>query len=317
MRILITGGAGFAAPHAARALAKVGADMVGSTRDGSAAPGFDTTVALDLADDTTIRPAIETVRPTHVLHLAGVAASQAANDDPEFAWRVNTLGTIALGRALLAVAPDTILLNAGSGAAYGSSATRFDRLDEDAALAPTDEYGATKAAADLALGALSRRGLRVVRLRPFNHTGPGQTRDYAAAAFAAQIAAIEQGHSEPVLKVGNLDAERDFSDVGEIADAYAKAAVAASEGRIAPGRAYNLCAGRGIAMRELLDILLSLSTARIDVRQDPSRMRPSDNPRNVGDPRRAEAELGWRATRPIEETLRDTLAYWRERPAAG
>lgn len=312
MRVLITGGAGFAAPHAARAFAEVGADVVGSTRDGSPAPGFDAMVTLDLADEATIRDAIDTVRPTHVLHLAGVAAPQAANAAPDFAWQVNTLGTIALGRALLATAPDTILLNAGSAAAYGSSAMRLERLDEDAAFAPTDEYGATKAAADLGLGALAKRGLRVVRLRPFNHTGPGQTKDYAAAAFAAQIAAIEQGRGEPVLKVGNLDAERDFSDVGEIAQAYAKVAIAASEGRIEPGRAYNLCAGRGVAMREILDILLSLSSARIEVRQDSDRMRPSDNPRIVGDPRRAEVELGWRAKRPIEETLRDTLSSWRE-----
>ncbi|ADP71676.1 NAD-dependent epimerase/dehydratase [Rhodomicrobium vannielii ATCC 17100] len=315
MKVVITGAAGFVAPYVARALrASVpGVVIVGATRSGEAAAEFDDAIAFDLNDPRSIEAAIEHARPTHVLHLAGVAAPQQASADPQTAWRVNTLGTLALGRTLFETVPDAIFLNAGSGAAYGDSAKRFRSLDEEVAFAPADEYGATKAAADLGLGVFARRGLKVVRLRPFNQTGPGQTVEYAIPAFAAQIAAIERGEQEPVVKVGNLDAERDFCDVADIAKAYALAMIASSEDRIPPGRAYNLCSGRGVVMRAALDMLLSMSEVRIETQLDPARMRPSDIPRMVGDPARARAELGWQAMTPLDETLRAVLEAFRDK----
>lgn len=310
MKVLITGAGGFVAPYAAQAFAArcPGAECVGTSHKGGPQPGFAQTIALDVADAAAIRAALESVRPTHVLHLAGVAAPQQASVDPEAAWRINTLSALALGREILCVAPQTILLNAGSGSAYGDSANRCGALDEEAAFAPADEYGATKAAADLGLGAMARRGLKLVRLRPFNHTGPGQSEDYVAPAFAAQIAGIEAGRREPVLKVGNLEAERDFCDVRDVADAYALAAITASEGRLAPGRAFNLCSGRAVKMRALLDMLLAMARVAVRIEQDSARMRASDIPRIVGHPRRAEEELGWRAAIALETTLADVLA---------
>ncbi|GAU82916.1 NAD-dependent epimerase/dehydratase family protein [Bosea sp. BIWAKO-01] len=315
MRILMTGASGFVAAYAAQALRDRMRDvvLVAATREGEPLRGFDETIAFDVADGGAARVAIEMVQPTHVLHLAGIAAPPAANAQPELAWQVNTLGTLALGRAILATKPDTILLNGGSGVAYGDSANRVERIDEETAFAPGDDYGATKAAADLGLAVLAKRGLKVIRLRPFNHTGPGQSQDYAIPAFAAQIAAIERREREAVVKVGNLEAERDIADVGDVADGYALVALAASNGRLQWGRAYNLCTGRGVRIRSVLELLLSMSSARIAVQQDPSRMRPSDLPRMVGDPMRAETELGWRASTPLESTLARTLDHWRER----
>lgn len=315
MKLLITGAGGFVAPYAARAFAArvPGVEIVASSHKGGPVPGFAQTIALDVSDPAAIATALESLRPTHVLHLAGIAAPQQAGVDPEAAWRINAFGVLALGRAILRLTPQTVLLNAGSGSAYGDSANRFATLDETAPFAPADEYGATKAAADLGLGALAARGLRVVRLRPFNHTGPGQSEAYVAPAFAAQIAAIEAGTREPVLNVGDLDAERDFCDVRDVADAYALAAAAASEGQLAPGRALNLCSGRGLRMRTLLDMLLAMSRVRVEVRQDPARMRASPLPRIVGDPSRANAELGWRATTRLEKTLTDVLEDKRAR----
>ena len=315
MKALITGAGGFVAPYAAKALAArlPGIEIVASSLRGGPAPGFADTQALDASDPAALAAMLETLRPTHVLHLAGVAAPQQAGADPDAAWRINALGTLALGRAILRVSPQTILLSAGSGAAYGASANRFAALDEEAAFAPADDYGATKAAADLGLGAMAARGLRVVRLRPFNHTGPGQSEDYAAPAFAAQIAAIEAGRRAPALKVGNLDAERDFCDVRDVAGAYALAALAASEGRLAPGRAFNLCSGRALTMRALLDMLLAMSGVAGRVPPDPARPRPPPTPPLGGRPRRAEAELGWRAATPIETTLADLLEEQRAR----
>lgn len=317
MKVLITGAGGFVAPYAAQAFTTrfPGVEIVGTNLSGDARPGFSVVTALDVADADAVVAALEAMRPTHVLHLAGVAAPQQANSDPQAAWRINLLGTLALGRAILSVSPGAILLNAGSALAYGDSAKRAAPLDEEAAFAPLDDYGATKAAADLALGALARRGLKVVRLRPFNHTGAGQSEDYAIPAFAAQIAAIEAGERAPTIRVGDLEAQRDFCDVADIADAYALAAGAAAEGRIAPGRAFNLCSGRALPMRAVLDMLLAMSSARVEVVNDPARMRPSDIPRMIGDPRRAEAELGWRAAIPFERTLASVLdAQRRRRP---
>lgn len=282
MKQLLTGAGGFVAPYAAQAFAArvAGVGIVASSHRGGPASGFEQTLALDVAD-------------------------------PDAAWRINVPGALTLGRAILRASPQTILLNAGS--AYGDSANRFEALDEEAAFAPADEYGATKAAADLGLGAMTKRGLKLVRLRPFNHTGPGQNEDYVAPAFAAQIAAIEVGERAPVLKVGNLEAERDFCNVRDVSDAYALAAIAASEGRIAPGRAFNLCSGRAVKMRALLDMLLKMARVEVRIEQDPARMRGSDIPRIAGDPRRAEAELGWRAAIPLETTLADLLAHERAR----
>jgi GDP-4-dehydro-6-deoxy-D-mannose reductase len=318
MKILITGAGGFVAPYAAQAFAARVPDVeiVASSHRGGTASGFEQTLALDVADPAAIAAVLERVRPTHVLHLAGVAAPQQAGADPDAAWRINVFGALALGRAILRGSPQTILLNAGSGSAYGDSANRFDALDENAPFAPADEYGATKAAADLGLGAMAKCGLKLVRMRPFNHTGPGQIEDYVAPAFAAQIAAVEAGGREPVLKVGNLEAERDFCDVRDVADAYALAALAASEGRLVPARAFNLCSGRALRMRALLDMLLAMSRVSVAVEPDPARMRASEIPRMVGDPRRAEAELGWRATIGVETTLRDLLEHERARIAA-
>lgn len=301
--------------YAARAFAArvPGVKIFASSYQGGAVSGFEDTIALDVADPMALASVLESVRPTHVLHLAGVAAPQKVCADPVVAWRINTLGALALGRVILSVTPQTILLSAGSGLAYGDSANRFATLDEEAGFAPSDEYGATKAAADLGLGAMAKRGLRVVRLRPFNHTGPGQSEDFVAPAFAAQIAAIEAGQHEPVLMVGDLEAERDFCDVRDVADAYALAALAASEGRLEPDRAFNLCFGLALRMRALLDQMLDMSRVRVEVRQDPTRMRASPAPRMVGNPSRAERELGWKATISVETTLRDILDERRAR----
>lgn len=318
MRILVTGGAGFAAAYAVRSLRERfrGVSVLAATRDGESIDGFDETIRFDLADSTAALTVIEAAQPTLVLHLAGIAAPPEANAQPELAWQVNTLGTLALGRAILAAAPDTIFLNVGSASAYGDSAKQVRRITEETAFLPADDYGATKAAADWGLAVLAKRGLKVVRLRPFNHTGPGQTRDYAIPTFAAQIAAIERGNREAVVKVGNLEAERDIADVADVTDGYASVAWAALEGRLEWGRAYNVCTGRGIRMRSVLEILLSRSSVDIVIEQDPDRMRPSDLPRIVGDPSRAEAEIGWRTSTPLETTLLRTLNYWRERLAA-
>lgn len=180
-------------------------------------------------------------------------------------------------------------------------------IDEAAPLAPESPYGLTKLAQDqLARDASRVDGLEVVIARPFNHIGPRQTPGFAVPNFARQIARIEHGLDSPVLRVGNLDARRDFTDVRDVARAYATLME-----RGESGRAYNVCSGMAHRIGDLLDELVRLAHVDIRIETDPARLRPSDVAVIVGDsgPLR---ELGWTPTIDIAITLRDTLAWWRE-----
>jgi nucleoside-diphosphate-sugar epimerase len=187
----------------------------------------------------------------------------------------------------------TVSKHAGerSGQVYGASARSGRPLDEDILLAPTNEYAVTKAAADLAVGALAEQGLRCVRIRPFNHTGPGQSENFLVPSLAMQIARIEAGLQAPVISIGNFEAERDFLDVRDVTAAYA-IAVAKSDA-VPSGTILNIASGTPRRIRDVLDVLLALSHVAITVKQEPKRMRPSETLRLVGDATRARLLLGW------------------------
>jgi GDP-4-dehydro-6-deoxy-D-mannose reductase len=202
-------------------------------------------------------------------------------------------------------ASDCRLVQVGSGLVYGHTANLGAPLTETAMLAPIDDYAASKAAADLALGAYARKGLKCIRLRPFNHTGPGQTDSFAIPAFAMQIARIEACMAAPVVRVGNLETERDILDVADIADAYA---LAVTDGAAAePDAVFNVASGAAYRMKDILSQLLSLSTARITIEHDPLRGRPSELPRMVGDACKFRARFGWAPKYTLGETLARVL----------
>jgi len=317
MRILITGATGFVGSYVAAALRTVCGEevaIVATSRFVAHHPAFGDAELLDVLDRNAVEVAITRHNPSHVVHLAGIAAPAEVAKTPDVAWQVHVQGTLNVAHAILQRAPGCCLINAGSGLVYGASASSGVPMDEATLLAPIDDYGVTKAAADLALGALARRGLKCIRMRPFNHTGPGQTEAFAIPAFAMQIARIEAGLMEPVIRVGNLDAERDFLDVRDIAAAYALAA--AKSPSIEPGTMLNVASGKGYRIGDLLENLLSLSRARIKTEQDPARMRPSDLPRIVGNAERARRMLGWRPKVVIGQTLADVLADCRQRVSA-
>ena len=233
--------------------------------------------------------------------------------DPQNTWRIHVQGALNVAHAILDNAPDCWLIHVGSGLVYGESAKPGLPLDENTLLAPIDDYGVTKAAADLALGALSRRGLKCIRLRPFNHTGPGQTEAFVVPAFAMQIARIEAGLAPPVIRVGNLDAERDFLDVRDVAKAYALVALNSDD--LAPNTIFNIASGIPRRIGDILDQLLAQSSVKIVTEQDAQRLRPSDLPRIVGDASRARTRLGWAPEHPFEETLAAVLNDCRARVA--
>jgi nucleoside-diphosphate-sugar epimerase len=184
-------------------------------------------------------------------------------------------------------------------------------VTEDAPLAPLNVYGATKAAADLALGSMAVRGLRVVRLRSFNHIGPGQSAQFVVAAFARQIARIGAGLQPPLLRVGNLDASRDFLDVRDVCRGYV--ACIARRDALAPGTILNLASGQPRRIADVLRELQAMAGIEVEVQVDQSRVRESDLPVACGDASRARRMLGWAPTTPWTTTLRDVLEDWRGR----
>jgi GDP-4-dehydro-6-deoxy-D-mannose reductase len=315
-RVLLTGSDGFVGPHVENALRRVcGAEIeiIATSKVGGTHPVFGKVDALDVTDAAAIRSSIAHTEPTHVIHLAAVAAVDAASTDPGKAWAIHVGGTRNLAQAILEHAPGCWLLNVGSGLIYGETARSGQPLDENALLAPVDDYGVTKAAADLALGALVRRGLRVVRLRPFNHIGTAQTEAFAIPAFAMQIARIEAGLTEPVLRVGNLDAKRDFLDVRDVARAYALTVEHTHELR--SGVILNVASGIPCRIGDMLQTLLALSRVTITVEQDPARTRASDLPLIVGDAARARELLGWSSEYNLNDTLAAVLDDCRSRVA--
>lgn len=313
MRVLITGAGGFVGPYVHAALRKVCGDIaiVATSKDDGSHPLIGRTETLDVTDKAAVAEAIGRHRPTHVINLAGIAAPAVAQADPEAAWRLHLNGALNLADAILGVAPECWLIQVGSGLAYGESAKAGHPLDETALLAPTDDYGASKAAADLALGAMCRKGLKCVRMRPFNHTGAGQAEDYVVPAFAMQVARIEAGLAPPVIGTGNLDAERDFLDVRDVAKAYAL--VVARSAALEPNAIFNIASGIPRRVGDILDQLLARSTVKITVERDAQRFRANDLPRVVGDASLARARLGWVPEYDFEDTLSAVADDWRAR----
>ena len=318
-RILLTGAGGFVGGHLLTALRQAfpEAVLVGARRRASEGPvaGADETVILDLDEVAGLADTLAAARPDAVLHLAASADVGASFRNPLAVWRTNLLGTLALGEAVLRVAPHTPFLMASSGEIYGLSFQSGRPVGENTPRAPTNPSAASKAAADLALGEMALRGLRAVRLRAFTHTGAGQADGFAVAAFARQIARIEAGQQSPVLRTGALDRWRDFLDVRDVCSAYV--AALAKVGSLRAGIALNICSGTPRRIGDVLETLLRLSGVEARVEQDAARLRPTDVESVQGDPALAHQTLGWSPTIPWEDTLEAVLADWRSRVAAG
>ena len=223
--------------------------------------------------------------------------------------RTNVLGIVHLLDAARRLSLRPAVLVVGSAEEYGPVGPEEIPIREDAPLRPASPYAVSK----VAQGALARLygpagGMRIVLTRTFHHTGPGRGEAFAESSFARQIAEIEEGHRPPVLEVGNLEAVRDFTDVRDVVRAYW---MLLDKGEA--GEAFNVCSGRGRRIRDLLDVLVAASSARVEVRVDPERLRPSDVPVQVGDPSRLRAATGWEPRIPLEHTLSDLLDDWRAR----
>lgn len=311
-RILVTGASGFVGEHLRPALraAFPAAELLAAIR-GEAPAGWDAAVTLDLLDAESCAAALRVARPDAVIHLAALAEVHASLRDPSLTWRTNLLGTLAIANATLAATPEALFVQASSAEVYGLSFQGGHALAEDAPLRPANPYAASKAAADLAVSEMALRGLRAVRLRPFNHTGAGQAEGFVVSAFARQVALIAAGRQEPVIRVGALERWRDFLDVSDVCAGYV--AVLREADRLMPGAMFNLASGTPRHVGGILADLLQMAqiTPRID--QEAVRLRSTDVARAVGDASAARSVLGWAPAIPWEVTLASVLDYWRVR----
>ena len=266
----------------------------------------------DLRNSSWIEQVTEAVRPDLVFHLAAWSDVRASWDQPWATYELNIGCQLNLLEALRRHTPDAKVLVVASSEVYGLIGDDDLPVDEETPLRPNSPYGISKVAQDLmAQQYWLNYQLQTVRVRSFNHIGPGRSDSFAASAFARQIAEIEAGLQQPVLKVGNLEAERDFTDVRDMVRAYW---LALQRGE--PGAVYNVGSGKIYSIRRVLGILLDLSATEISVELDPDRLRPSDVACSVCRPDRLVDATGWHPTIDIRQSLADMLQFWRKRTQA-
>ena len=266
-------------------------------------------VECDLRDASSTRDTIESVRPDWIFHLAAQSFVPTSWSAPTESLSTNIIGQVNLFEAVRRLELKCRIQLACSSEEYGMVLADEVPIRETNPLRPLSPYAVSKVGQDM-LGYQYWMSWKtdVVRTRGFNHEGPRRGPVFVASDFAKQIADIEKGRKPAVLSVGNLEAKRDFTDVRDMVKAYWLALE-----KCEPGDVYNICTGKAWSIREVLDRLLSMTSTKIEVRQDPARLRPSDVPILIGDNSKFVKATGWRPTIPFEQTLRDMLEYWRAR----
>ena len=314
-KVLITGITGFAGSHLAEYALSKGTEVYGSMRWRSKTENIEhikdkiNLIECDLKDLSSVNALIEISKPDYIFHLAAQSFVHTSWHAPAETLSTNVLCQVNLLEAVRHKRIDPIIQIAGSSEEYGLVYENEIPVKETNPLRPLSPYAVSKVAQDL-LGYQYHKsfGLKIVRTRGFNHTGPRRGEVFVSSNFAKQIAEIEKGKNESVVKVGNLEAKRDFTDVRDMVKGYW---LALENGK--PGEVYNICSGKAWTIREVLDILLSKSKVSAKVEQDPERLRPSDVPILCGDNSKFSQETGWQPEIPFDKTLEDLLNYWRDR----
>ena len=313
LRALITGVAGFVGGHLAEAIqAETDWQVWGSILEEADRAFVVANVAArltDLRDPTAVRELIDQVCPDVVFHLAGQAYVPQSWADPWGTYETNIRSQLNLLEAISAAQLTPRIITVASNEVYGLVRAADLPIDEDTPLRPNSPYSVSKIAQDfMGLQYWLDRKLPVIRARPFNHIGPRQNDRFVAPSFARQIVEIERGLKPPVLRLGNMTAQRDFTDVRDMCRAYL---ACAQHGE--PGETYNIGSGRARSVRELLDIMLAASPIAIAEETDPAKLRPSDVPISVCDPTKFKRQTGWEPQITFEQTCLDILNDWRQR----
>ena len=290
MNILVTGSSGFVGRHLVNHLKKRHQIIP---------------LDVDLLNATAVETALAGINPDGVIHLAAIAAVGESLTSPTKILRNNIFAQLNLLEALKRKKSSARILIIGSADEYGQTSDK--PIDESFPLLPTSPYAVSKIAQDyLGLEYHLAYGMNIIRVRPFNHIGEGQSLGFVVPDFTKQIVDIETSGKSGNILVGNLNAQRDFTDVLDMVDAYE---LALAKGK--PGDVYNLGSGKSVVIKELLNVLISLSPAKITIKTDTSRLRPADQPKLVCNPEKFHLLTGWEAKIPLETTLKRVLEYFR------
>lgn len=313
MRALVTGAAGFVGRHLTSHLVARGHDVVGLVHPSDGGPGLlgenVEIVSVDILDHALVSESLSRFAPDTVFHLA-------AYSNPEGSWRearrtleVNVIGTHNLLAAAASTKAKPRMLLVGSAQQYGQVPAEEQPIREERRQKPLTPYAVSKTSQEyLGMRMVWSEELPVLMTRSFNHTGPGQDHSYVCSSFARQVVEIEKGMREPVIRVGNLDARRDFTDVRDVVAAYYDIV---ERGR--PGTVYNVCRGEAVSIREVLDRLVGACQTPVEVVIDPERYHSLDVPLILGDPSLIRKDTEWSPRLSLERTLRDMLDDWRRR----
>lgn len=314
VRALITGISGFAGSHLAEYLLsrtdwRVAGTVYGPADNVAHLEDRLTLFPVELSRAAAVREVLQATRPDYIFHLAAQPSPTISRNDPWFTLENNIRVQLNVLDTVVQTGLTSRVLVVGSGDEYGQVLPQDLPIDEDTPLRPTTPYAVSKIAQDyLGLQYFLSHKVATIRVRPFNHIGPRQSKGFVAPDFASQVAEIEAGLHPPEIRVGTLDVSRDLSDVRDIVRGYY---LALTQGE--PGEVYNLGSEQVHTTQALLEALISLAKLDVRIVQDPERLRPSDVPRVVADCRKLRTRTGWRAEIPFEQSLRDLLDYWRER----
>lgn len=313
MKILVTGITGFAGAHMASHLKHQGKATLHGTRYRHArtSPVFDSSGiemhSVDITDQAGVFTLIESLRPDVVYHMAAFVSVARSFDEPAKTFETNVVGTVHLLEAVRKHCPDAKVVVPGSAESYGRVDSEAMPIKESQPLKPRNPYGLSKASQEtVSLYYHEAFGLRTYLTRSFHYTGPGQPTGFVCSDLARQVAEVEAGRKEPVITVGNLKAKRDFLDIRDVVRSYT---AIADEGR--PGAVYNVCSGESVAISDILDMFVGMSSREISVRVDPAKLRPVDVPDFVGDNILLRSDTRWMPEIGLRRSLEDVLSFWR------
>lgn len=316
-KALITGITGFAGSHLAELLLSRGHEVWGTTRPRSKTDNIDSIENklhledADLLDSHSLSTIVSKIKPDYIFHLAAQSFVQSSWASPANTMELNIVGSVHLFEAVRRAELDSVIQIACSSEEYGLVYDNELPIKETNPLRPQSPYAVSKVAMDyLGYQYFMSYGIKIIRTRGFNHTGPRRGEVFVTSNFAKQIAEIEKGKKSPVIEVGNLEAHRDWTDVRDMVKGYL---LSVEKGE--PGEVYNICTGKAIKVGDMLDLLISMSTVKhkIKIIEDPTRMRPSDVPVLLGDCSKFQKRTGWKVEIPFEKTMEDLLNYWRDR----
>lgn len=314
-KALITGIAGFVGSHLAELLLAQGYEVWGMSRPRTKMDHIESIKSqlhledADLLDSHSLYTTLNKIKPDFIFHLAAQSFVPTSWGSPAVTLEVNIVGSANIFEAVRQVGIDPVIQIACSSEEYGMVYENEVPIKETNPLRPLSPYAVSKLAMDyLGYQYFESYKTKIIRTRGFNHTGPRRGDTFAESTFAKQIALIEKGKQEPIIYVGNLEAQRDYTDVRDMVQAYLLAVQ-----KCDPGEVYNIATGHAIKIADVLAMMLGMSKVKVEIKQDPARMRPSDVPILIGDTTKFQQKTGWKPEIPFEKTASDLLNYWRER----